>query len=155
MAGSLSLMSEQARVFQCPKCKETIDTSEPECRFCHAPIDAGAAEVAAEAMAKVNQACSDAGFLKVMAIALLVSFAFSFVPFVSFLGSLALMFLLFAIPAMLIRWWVKFGSLQTSEHDFSRARGIVIGLSIPGAFLPFIGLFLLFGMFVSLFGIRH
>jgi len=155
MAGSLSLMSQQARVFQCPKCKETIDTSEPECRFCHAPIDEGAAEAAAEVMAKVNQACSDASYLKVMAIAVLVTFVLSFVPFVSFLGTCALIFLLFAVPIMLVRWWVKFGSLQTSEQDFSRARGIVIGISIPGALLPFIGLFLLFGMFVSLFGIRH
>jgi hypothetical protein len=152
MSESLSLMSQQARVFQCPKCKETIDTSEPECRFCHAPIDANAAEEAAEGMAKVNQACSDASFLKVMAIAVLVSFAFSFVPFVSFLGYWALIFLLFAVPVMLVRWWVKFSSIQTSESDFSRARGIVIGISVPGIFFPFIGLFLLFGMLVKSFG---
>ncbi len=152
MSGSLSLMSQQARVFQCPKCKETIDTSESECRFCHAAIDADVAEEAAEVMAKVNQACSDASFLKVMAVAVVVSFAFSFVPFVSFLGLWALIFLLFAVPVMLVRWWVKFSSLQTNESDFSRARGIVIGISVPGLFFPFIGLFLLFGMLVRSFG---
>ncbi|MGA2350188.1 MAG: hypothetical protein ABSF70_07140 [Terracidiphilus sp.] len=151
MAESLSFIS-QARVFQCPNCKETIDTSAQQCRFCHATIDAGAAEAAAEVMARINQACSDASYLKVMAIALLVAFAFSFVPIVSLLGTWALIFLLFAVPVMLVRWWVKFRSIQSTESDFSRARGIVIGISVPGVILPFIGLFLLFGMLVQSFG---
>jgi hypothetical protein len=142
----------QVRVFQCPNCKETIDTSAQQCRFCHAAIDAQAAEAAAEVMAKVNQACSDASYLKVMAIAILVAFALSFAPFVGFLGYWGLIFLLFAVPVMLVRWWVKFGSIQTNESDFSRARGIVIALSVPGVILPFIGLFLLFGMLVRSFG---
>jgi hypothetical protein len=146
-------ITSQARVFQCPKCNETIDTSAQECRFCHAPIDASAAEDAADAMAKVNQACSDASYLKIMAITILVFFALSWVPFVGNLGYWGLIFLLFAIPVMIVRWWVKFGSIQTKESDFSRARGTVIAISVPSVVFPFIGFFLLFGMLVTLF--RH
>ena len=145
-------IADHARVFQCPVCKETIDTSAQLCRFCSATIDAGAAEAAAEAMAKVNQACSDASYLKVMALAILVSFALSFAPIVGFLGYCGLIFLLFAVPVMVVRWWVKFGKIQSNEADFSRARGTVIAISVPGAVCPFIGLFLLFGMIVSSFG---
>jgi hypothetical protein len=144
--------TSQARVFQCPKCNETIDSSAQQCRFCSAPIDAGTAEVAAEAMAQVNQACSDASYLKIMAVSILVFFVLSFVPFVGFLGYWGLIFLLFAVPMMVVRWWIKFSSIQTVESDFSRARGIVIGISIPGVFLPFIGLFLLYGLLVRSFG---
>ena len=54
MFESMSITS-QARVFQCPVCKETIDTSAQKCRFYSATIDPRAAEEAAEAMAKVNQ----------------------------------------------------------------------------------------------------
>ena len=43
-------------------------------------LDAQAAEAAAEVMARVNQSCSDASYLKVMAIAILVAFVLSFVP---------------------------------------------------------------------------
>jgi hypothetical protein len=151
MSESMSI-TEHARVFQCPVCKETIDTSAQKCRFCSAPIDAGAAEAAAVAMAKVNQACSDASFLKVMAGAILLFFVLSFVPFVSFLGYWGLIFLCFAVPVMMVRWWVKFGRIQTNESDFSRARGTVIAISIPGVILPFVGLFLLLGMLVRSFG---
>jgi hypothetical protein len=145
--------TRQATVFQCLSCNETIDTSAQECRFCHAPIDPSAAEAAAEGMALVNQACSDASYLKVMVIAPLISFALSFAPFVGILGYWGLIFLLFAVPVMVVRWWVKFGSIRTRESDFSRARGTVIAISIPGAFFPFIGSFLLLGMLVSSF--RH
>ncbi|MGB9408038.1 MAG: hypothetical protein WCA89_10915 [Terracidiphilus sp.] len=145
-------ITSQARVFPCPVCKETIDTSALKCRFCSASIDPGAAEAAADAMARVNQACSDASYLKVMAIAVLVAFALSFAPIVGFLGYWGLIFLLFAVPFMVVRWWVKFGSIQTNESDFSRARGIVIAISIPGFIFPFVGLFLLFGMLVRSFG---
>ncbi len=145
-------ITTQARVFLCPNCKETIDTSAQQCRFCHAAIDAQAAEAAAEVMAKVNQACSDASYLKVMAVAVLVAFALSFAPIVGFLGYWGLIFLLFAVPVMLVRWWVKFRSVQTNESDFSRARGTVIAISVPGVILPFIGLFMLIGMLVRSFG---
>jgi hypothetical protein len=150
MFESMSITS-QARVFQCPKCNETIDTSAQECRFCHFPIDVGAAEAASDAMAKVNQACSDSSYLKVMAIAILVFFALSWAPIVGNLGYLGLIFLLFAVPVMAIRWWVKFGSIQTKESDFSRARGTVIAISILSAILLIIGFFLLLGMLVTLF----
>ena len=103
-------------------------------------------------MARVNQSCSDASYLKVMAIAILVAFVLSFAPFVGFPGYWGSIFLLFAVPVMLVRWWVKFGSLQTNESDFSRARGTVIAISFPGVILPFIGLFMLIGMLVRSFG---
>ncbi|MGA9070352.1 MAG: zinc ribbon domain-containing protein [Terracidiphilus sp.] len=144
--------SGAARIFSCPKCKETIDTSAEFCRFCGAPIDVGAAEVAAELMAHVNQACSDAGFLKIMAIGVPVAFVVSLIPFVSLLGALALTFLCFGVPAMVIRWWVKFSSIQSNDSDFRRARGIVIGISVVSVFLFIVGVFQLIGLFVLTFG---
>jgi hypothetical protein len=85
VANSLSLTSTStnAGIFECPVCKRTIDASSTKCRFCSATIDPAAAELAAEKMAKVNQACSDASFLRTMALAILAFLGFMFVPFLS------------------------------------------------------------------------
>jgi len=128
--GSMSVFDE-VRVFQCPNCNETIDASAQQCRFCSAPVDARAAQAAADVMVKVNQACSDASYLKTAGGAILVAFVFRFVPIVSGLGSLAFLVLLVAVPAMAIRWWIKFSGIVTDETDFHRARRTVAAIGIP------------------------
>ncbi|HME57555.1 MAG TPA: zinc ribbon domain-containing protein [Terracidiphilus sp.] len=149
MFESISI-SGAARIFQCPKCQETIDTSVKFCRFCGTPVDAGAAEEAAAVMAKVNQACSDASYLRIMAVSILVFATLSLAPIVGHLGYWGLLFLLFAVPVMLVRWWIKFGKIQSIDPDFRRARQTIVVISIPGVILPFIGLFLLYGMLAAL-----
>jgi len=143
-------ITASARVFSCPGCKETIDTSAKFCRFCGTPVDAGAAEEAAEAMVKLNQACSDASYLRIMAVSILVFVVLSLAPIVGHLGYWGLLFLLFAVPVMLVRWWIKFGKIQSIDPDFRRARQIIVVISIPGVILPFIGLFLMYGMLATL-----
>ncbi len=143
--------SDAARIFTCPNCKETIDTLAGFCRFCGAPVDAGAAEEAAEQMALVNQACSDASFLKIMAIGVPLSFVISFLPIVSMLGAWSLIFFCFAVPAMTARWWIKFSRLPSDDTEFRRARKTANLLSVLSAILFFAGFCLLFGMFVTLF----
>ncbi|MGA2833844.1 MAG: hypothetical protein ABSE55_12310 [Terracidiphilus sp.] len=125
MFESVSL-STQARVFQCPNCKETIDTSAQQCRFCSAAIDPGAAEAAADIMARVNQACSDASYLKVMGVSVPVFLVLIFVPFAGWLGIVGYYFLVFATPAMAIRWWVRFGRIKTDDREFGSAKRTVI-----------------------------
>ena len=134
MAGSLSLTStsSNAGIFECPVCKQTIDASSTKCRFCSATIDLAAAEVAAEKMAKINQACSDASFLRTMAISILVFLGVMFIPFMTWLGICGYYFLMFAVPFMTVRWWIKFGALIADDRDFKRARTTVIVVSILG-----------------------
>jgi glucan phosphoethanolaminetransferase (alkaline phosphatase superfamily) len=122
---------DPVRLLQCPNCKETIDASSLQCRFCLAPIDPVAAQAAADVMAKVNQACSDASFMKTAAGAILVAFVFRFLPIVGGLGNLAFLVLLIAVPAIAIRWWVKFSGIVTDEADFRRAKKTVIAIGIP------------------------
>src|SRR3954451_23210815 len=56
--------SEDLNVFECPNCKQTIDTSAEVCRFCGAKIDHEAAQKAAHLLARVDLACSDASVLR-------------------------------------------------------------------------------------------
>ena len=131
MANSLSLTStsSNAGIFECPVCKQTIDASSTQCRFCSAAIDPAAAKAAAEKMARVNQACSDASFLRTMAISIFVFLGVMFIPFMSLLGVCGYYFLMLAVPIMTVRWWIKFHGIRADDHDFKRARMTVIVIS--------------------------
>jgi len=132
MAGNLSLVSSGSSVgiFECPNCKQTIDTSAAQCRFCSALIDPAAAEAAAAKMSKINQASSDASFLRTMAISMLVFLGIMFVPFMGLFGICGYYFLVFAVPFMTIRWWVRFYAIRADDFDFKRARTTVIVVSV-------------------------
>jgi hypothetical protein len=109
-----------ARVFECPKCRETINTSVSQCPFCSAPIEPAVADAAAEFMSRVNQACSDASYLRIMG-GLMVTFAVLtglHLPLVGYV----FFFLLFAVPVMAIRWQVRFRGIQTGDADFLAAK---------------------------------
>jgi hypothetical protein len=123
------------RVFTCPHCKETINTSMDRCRFCSAPVDRAAAEGAADLMERVNQACSDASFLRIMAGMLLVFLLLAFVPLIGAVGGVGYLFLLLAVPVMAIRWFLKFGGIKTEETDFRKAqRAVAAALGIWSVF---------------------
>jgi hypothetical protein len=77
-------------------------------------------------MARVNQACSDASYLKVMGVSVLVFLALIFVPFAGLLGIVGYYFLVFATPVMAVRWWVRFGRIKTEDREFGRAKMTVI-----------------------------
>jgi len=129
---SLTVASENAGIIECPNCKQTIDVTASQCRFCSAPIDPAAALVAAEKMARVNLACSDASFLRTAAISLLVFLGIMFIPFMGLLGICGYYFLALAVPFLSIRWWVRFHSIREDDPDFKRARTTVIVVSIVG-----------------------
>jgi hypothetical protein len=132
MANSLSLTStsSNAGIFECPVCQQTIDASSTQCRFCFAVIDPAVAEAATKKMARVNQACSDASFLRTMAISILVFLGIMFLPFMTWLGIGGYYFLMFAVPIMTIRWWIKFHDIRSDDRDFKRARTTVIVISV-------------------------
>jgi hypothetical protein len=129
MSTTLSFASG-IKVFPCPNCRETINTSMTECPFCKTAIDSTVAEVAAEATSRISQACSDASYLRIMAWALLTFFALIFVPLLSLLGVGGLWFLRLAIPFMVGRWWIKYGRIQTSDVDFKGAKRSAIVVSV-------------------------
>jgi hypothetical protein len=132
MPPSLSL-SSTVSVLPCPNCKQTINTSMQTCPFCSASIDHAAAAASAELFARVNQAISDAGFLKVMAGATGGFFLVSLLPFVGGLGNLGFLFLAVATPVMVVRWFVKFRDLASTDPDFVSARHAAIAVAICSA----------------------
>jgi hypothetical protein len=146
MSPSLSLSSAVA-VLPFPNCQETINTSMQECPFCSASIDRDAAQISAAATSRISQACSDASYLKIM-LGILIPFgATIFFPFLGLLGLVGFVFIKYALPVMILRWWAKYGRVKTTDTDFRTARGTVIWVSA----VSFLVLLL---VRVNLFGLR-
>lgn len=117
-------MIPQPQTFPCPNCKEIINDTMERCRYCSAPVDRQAAAVAAETQSKVNQACSDASFVRTAAVAIFIFLVLSFLPFISFFTYWAALFTFLAVAVMLIRWQIKFGRLQSGDPDYNSARRV-------------------------------
>jgi hypothetical protein len=113
--GSLS----QAQVFRCRNCQEVINTGMSNCAYCGVAIDHAAAQAAADAQAYVANAYSDASYAKIAARALVVFFLLGLIPL--FPGWPTLI-LLIVVPVLVVRWWIKYRGLQTTDPDYEKAR---------------------------------
>lgn len=129
MTGLLSL-SPFVEVFSCPTCRETINTSVARCPYCSTPIDEAAAKLSAAETSKISQACSDASYLKVMLGILLPFGAVIFFPFLGLFGVAGFVFIKYALPVMLIRWWIRYGRIKTTDPDFRTARNTAAAVSV-------------------------
>ena len=114
-------MFDETLNFPCPSCKEIINDRAEQCKYCGAPIDKGVAQFAAEVQSKVNQAYSDASYLKTAAFALWSLLAISLIPFVPFVFYGAV-FIFFALIVMIIRWQLKFRNINTTDTDYQKAK---------------------------------
>ena len=113
-------MLTQPQTFPCPNCNEIINDTSETCRFCSAPVDPQAAAVLGELQSKVNQACSDASFLKIAAVAMWIFLGLQLIPFLPFGWAFLITF--FVVLVLFLRWMVKFGGVQTTDADFKQAK---------------------------------
>ena len=135
-----SIMSGQARILPCPNCGQMIYSDSTQCRFCSAPIDKQSAEAAAHLQEQVNDACNQAKWIRNMAGGMWVFLAVSFILTAGTFGVLACFIL---IPASLIYWQIKFGSLKTVDSDYQKAkrdRLVALGLWLPAGLLKLLTL---------------
>jgi hypothetical protein len=114
-------MFEQVLSFPCPNCKEIINDRMSECRFCGVPIDKGIAQRIAETQQRVNRAYSDSGYIRNAAFLMWGLLGISLVPFVPWVG-LASQITFVALLVLIIRWYVKYGDVITSDADYQSAR---------------------------------
>ena len=112
-------MFDVHRTFPCPNCNEIVSEQMTACRFCSVPLDPGIAALVAERQAKVNQAYSDASFLRTSAAAMFVFLGVGLFLTMGYIGFL-ITFVMTII--LLARWQIKFGNLMTSDPDYAKAK---------------------------------
>ena len=128
------------RTFPCPNCKEIINDSTTTCRFCSVEIDPGIIALIAEQQAKANQAYSDASFLRTASVAMFVFLGLSMIPFLPFVYWGFLITFLVSV-FLLIRWQIRFGTLNTSDPDYQKAKrsrtiaAVLVLIAIPVGFI--------------------
>jgi len=83
-----------------------INDSMNVCRFCAVSIDPDVAALVAERQFKTNQACNDASFLRIAAIAMFVFLGVSLIPLVT-LAYWGFIVTFVVVVVMLIRWQIK------------------------------------------------
>ena len=127
-------------IFDCPNCKETIDARAETCRFCGAKVDHEAARTAAALMARINQACSDASYMKSTALALPVFFLIRFVPFIAPVGGIGFWGLLVALPVWAMIWLIRYRGVVSEDADFRKAQKTVkwVGTIVAGLLILFV-----------------
>lgn len=140
-------MSENIMSFRCVSCGEYINTSMRQCRYCEAPIDPEVARVVSLEQDKVNNACSEASYIKSIAVVLVIACGVSFLP-IPLISSVAFLFFCatyLAVPVMALRWQFKFGQLRSSDPDYAKAKKVrTVALLLWGvSSIPLILLFLL------------
>src|SRR2546423_863558 len=114
-------MLDDTLSFPCPSCKEIINDRTEQCRSCGAPIDKGIARMLAETQAKVNQACSDASYMKTAAFAMWAFLGISLIPFVP-LVYYGFVITFVVVIVLVVRWQLRFSRLNTSDPDYAKAR---------------------------------
>lgn len=115
----------QTQTFPCPNCNEIINDSMETCRFCSAPVDKQAAAFAADIQSRVNQACNDASYLRIAAVAMWIFLGLSVVPFLPVVGW-GFLITFFVVLILIVRWLIKFTGLRTRDKDYVQAKRSVI-----------------------------
>jgi hypothetical protein len=114
-------MFEQTRRFPCPSCQQIITDQTEQCQYCGAPVDKAIAQAAADTQDKVNEAYSDASFLRSAAVGMWVLLAISLVPFIP-LVYYGFIFTFFIVIVLFVRWQVRFANINTSDPDYAKAK---------------------------------
>ena len=137
-------MLASPRTFPCPNCKEIINDSMTQCRFCSVPVDPSVAQLIADRQEKANHAYSDASYLRTAALAMYVFLGLSFVPLLAiFSWGLPITFVV--VIVLLIRWQIRYSGLLTDDADFKSARrswwiSLVMLLGLPVIFIIRVGI---------------
>jgi hypothetical protein len=118
--------SEVPGIFDCPKCKQTIDVTSETCRFCGAPVDRDIALKSAALLAKVNQAISEANYMRTVALSLPVFFVLRLVPLLGGFGGLGFIVVTVVVPVWGVIWWLRYNALEYNDAEFKKSRRAVL-----------------------------
>jgi hypothetical protein len=145
------------RVFSCPHCGCTMNTTQSRCPYCATAVDPETAQTAAAALSVLDQAVSDASYIRIVAITILTAVPTGFgwlaqmhvtpllfmyssrvlrgAPGMLYAAGLVMALGICGVFGMCLRWWLRFAGLESLDADFLVVRRRVIFSSVGAALL--------------------
>ncbi|HMV86656.1 MAG TPA: hypothetical protein PLD20_25265 [Blastocatellia bacterium] len=111
---------------QCGNCLERINAALTNCPYCGAVVEPYAD---AQPEPTAAQAAADARILKLLARVELVFFVLSFFP-LTHLAFFGFAILLFGVPVLWLRWWIKYRRLRSAGSEYELAKGNAIAAAL-------------------------
>jgi hypothetical protein len=115
-------MLTDIRTFPCPACSQIINDSADKCRYCGTPVDRDVALAAADIQDRVNRACSDASYLRTVAVGMFVFLGLSFIPLIPMVSS-GFLITFVVLAVLLVRWQLKYRNIPTKDSDYDKSMG--------------------------------
>ncbi len=141
-------LEEPLRIFACPHCGCTMNTRHSRCPACSTAVDPVTAQAAADALSVLDQAISDASYVRIVLITVLgvvptgwtwlaqmhiTPLVFVFwpqvlpgIPGTLYAAGLIMALGMCGVAPMCLRWWLRFAGLPSRDEDFLIARRRVI-----------------------------
>jgi hypothetical protein len=125
--------------------------------FLRRAVDRDIALKSAALLAKVNQAISEANYMRTVALSIPVFFLLRFVPFISMLGMLGFYGITIALPIWGVVWWFRYNALEYDDAEFKKARRTVMiaTIVVAAVFLLLVVLGFIIGVAIGLSRAMH
>jgi hypothetical protein len=120
MASSLTGIPK-LKVYACPHCSETINTTMQRCTFCSRLINPEQAAQAAAEMSHISAACNEASLLKIATTGEGIQILIRTFIHSTLFGKLENLTLLSCVILVATHWWIKYGDIQTTDPDYAPA----------------------------------
>jgi len=83
-------------------------------------------ESAVKNVNETNKACNDGNYISILARSAVVFYLLSWIPILGAFAGWGFLFVMLAIPILVIRWWVKYLEIQTSDKDYQAAKKLIL-----------------------------
>jgi uncharacterized Tic20 family protein len=83
-------------------------------------------ESAARNVNETNKACNDGNYISILARSAVVFYLLSWIPILGAFAGWGFLFVMLAIPALILRWWIKYRNILTSDQDYSEVKNLTI-----------------------------
>lgn len=132
----------EASVFQCHSCREFINSSMTDCRFCGVTVDPHLASSLINLQEKTNAACNHASLARNLAGAMLIAFFARLIPIIGIAFLIIFIVGLFGVPVQLLIWQFKYANINTSDPDYKTAKHNILAAFIIWLVLSLIAFFI-------------
>ncbi|HEX7727608.1 MAG TPA: hypothetical protein VF392_01130 [Terracidiphilus sp.] len=122
----------------CPNCKALMEGEAKVCRACGLPTDWKRKQESEEEKKRVKKAGDQAYAMMLLSFCLVPFFLMRYLPFVAIAGAVGFLLVLVSVPTWAIRWWDRFGKIESTSAEYAKAKKTVLLIGVLTASLTLV-----------------